>query len=132
AVPEARGKVALVRRALVLWVLVLGAACEGDPSAEARMFLDRVEHLDLDDPLEERRRLVENLATMPLAHPEVAQARDLCVDAHRAMLEAEDLRVEAVALLARCGSVCAGEPSGAEVTGTADQLRARLDLDQNI
>jgi len=131
-VTGARGKVAPVRRALVLSFLLVGAACEGDASTEARMFLDRVERLDMDDPLEERRRLVDNLATLPLVHGDVIAARDVCVDAHRAILEAEDLRLEAVALLARCGPVCAGQPGGPEVDGTADQLRARLDLDRNM
>jgi hypothetical protein len=125
-----RGNVAPVRRVLVLFLLL--GACESDASPEARMFLDRVERLDLDDPPEERRRLIENLATMPLSHSEVTETRDVCVDAHRSMLEAEELRVEAVALLARCGSACGGEPSGAEIPSTTEQLRARRDLDQNI
>ncbi len=111
---------------------MLATACKGDASAEARMFLDRYERLDMDDPLEERRRLVDNLRTMPLVHSDVTQARDVCVDAHDAILEAEDLRVEAVALLERCGPVCAGQPAGPEVDGTAEQLSARLELDQNM
>jgi len=65
------------------------------------MFLDRLERLDLDDPAEERRRLVDNLASMPLLDPEVSEARDVCVDAHRSILEAEERQANAARLLGR-------------------------------
>lgn len=68
------------------------------------MFLDRVERIDLDNPVAQRRRLVENLATLPLSDSEVTAARDVCVDAHRAILEAEDRHADAAALVARHGT----------------------------
>ncbi len=65
------------------------------------MFLDRVERIDLDEPSTQRRRLVDNLATMPLANAEIAEARDVCVDAHRSILEAEELQADAAEILGR-------------------------------
>lgn len=92
---------ARVRRTLAILVLLAGVACGRDASGEARMFLDRLERLDLDDPPADRRRLVDNLANMPLSDAEVTEARDVCVDAHRNILEAEDLQADAARLLAR-------------------------------
>lgn len=65
------------------------------------MFLDRLERLDLDDPADTRRRLVDNLATMPLSDPDVTEARDVCVDAHRNILDAEEAQASASQLLGR-------------------------------
>jgi hypothetical protein len=79
----------------MLLALFACAGCERDPSAEARMFLDRFDRIDLDDPIEERQRLVDNLTNMPLAADEVRRVRDVCVDAHQSALEAETLQVRA-------------------------------------
>jgi len=92
-----------VRRALILVVLAACAACDHDSSAEARMFLDRVGQIDLDTPIAERRRLVDSLASLPLTDDEVSAARDLCVNAHRSILEAEQHQADAVALVALHG-----------------------------
>jgi hypothetical protein len=76
---------ALLSAALV-WSLV---GCEPDARNDANLFLDRVDRIDADDPLAQREALVESLATLPLASPEVKNARTSCVDAHRAMIYAE-------------------------------------------
>jgi hypothetical protein len=78
-----------VRSSPLILALLCLAGCEDNSRAEATMFLDRVERLDLDGPMEERRRLVQSLASLPLSSEEVSSARDLCVDAHRAILDAE-------------------------------------------
>jgi len=78
----------------LLLILGLGAAlgaCGDDARNDARVYLDRVQQLDLDDPIEERERLVDSLASLPLSAPEVQRARDACVEAHRTILEAESL-----------------------------------------
>lgn len=72
-------------------VLVLLAGCEPDARSDAIIYLDRVQRLDLDDPISERRRLIDSLASLPLSAPEVRTARDSCVEAHQAILEAEEL-----------------------------------------
>lgn len=84
---------------LVLCLLALG--CEPDPRNDAHLFLDRVQHIDLDDPLEERRRRVESLATLPVSSEVVQSARDACVEAHRAIIEAEQASARARAVLDR-------------------------------
>lgn len=85
------------------------------------MFLDRLERLDLDDPAEERRRLVDNLASMPLLDPEVSEARDVCVDAHRSILEAEERQANAARLL--------GRYDADEVPSAGDRARIQRDID---
>jgi hypothetical protein len=75
----------------IVWIALLLFACERDSSAEARMFLDRLDALDLDDPVADRRRLLTSLENMPIADPEIAAARAVCADAHRTTLEAEEL-----------------------------------------
>ncbi len=90
-----------MRRTLaILSLLAVLAGCQDDASSEARMFLDRLDGLDLDDPIEDRRRLVDNLAHMPLSNDEVRGARDICVEAHRTLISAEDLHARARAALA--------------------------------
>ncbi|MCC6876914.1 MAG: hypothetical protein IT378_21595 [Sandaracinaceae bacterium] len=74
---------------------LLLCACEPDPRNDAQLFLDRVQRIDLDAPSAERRTLVEALATLPLASEEVRSARNACVEAHRTLLRAETLHVEA-------------------------------------
>lgn len=62
---------------------------------DALLFLDRYEALDVDDPLETRRPLVEALAAMPFAAAEVDRVRDGCVEAHRTLILAEERGAEA-------------------------------------
>lgn len=83
------------------------------------MFLDRLDRLDLDDPVEERERLIENLASMPLVDEDIQRARDVCVEAHRAILEAEALHV-------RARDAVAEYPDEAEIPITK---RARIERD---
>ena len=71
------------------------AACEGDPRNDANLYLDRVQRIDLDDPLDLRRLRVEALATLPVASDVVRSARDACVEAHRAIIDAEETSAEA-------------------------------------
>lgn len=85
------------------------------------MFLDRVEQLDLDDPVAERRRIVDNLASMPLSDDGVKRARDVCVDAHRTIIEAEERQSRAARLLARY--------SAEDVPPVADRERIQQDID---
>lgn len=81
-----------MRRLATLALLVLALlGCEPDARNDAIIFLDRVQRIDLDDPLAERRRHVESLASLPLSAPEVQRARDACVEAHQTILSAEEL-----------------------------------------
>jgi len=84
----------------VLLVALL-AACEPDARNDAVIYLDRVQRVDLDDPIPERRRLIESLASLPLSAPQVRDARDACVEAHQTIIEAEDLTRSARAAVER-------------------------------
>lgn len=79
---------------LLAWSPVLGG-CEPDARNDAHLFLDRVQQLDLDDSIEERRRMVNSLASLPLTSEPVQQARDACVEAYRTILEAEERQARA-------------------------------------
>src|SRR5690606_37345474 len=61
---------------------------------DALLFLDRYEQLDVDDPIDTRRPLVEALAAMPFAAEEVDRVRDRCVEAHRTLIVAEERGAE--------------------------------------
>ena len=78
------------RFAPVLALAALALGCEPDARNDANLFLDRIQRIDLDDPLETRRTRVASLATLPVEHPQVWSARDACVDAHQAIIEAEE------------------------------------------
>jgi len=85
-----------VKRTLSILALAACAiGCEPDARNDANLFLDRVQRIDLDDPVEQRRRLVDSLASLPLNAEPVQQARDACVEAHRTILEAEELHARA-------------------------------------
>lgn len=62
---------------------------------DALLFLDRYEGIDVDDPAEERRARVDMISGLPIGSEEVDHVRDLCVDAHRTLLRAEDRGAEA-------------------------------------
>lgn len=77
------------------------AACEPDPRNDAVLFLDRVGRIDADDPIAERRRMIDSLASLPLSSERVDRARDACVEGHQKMLDAEELQQQVAAALAR-------------------------------
>lgn len=106
-----------------IFLILLLTACERDSSAEARMFLDRLDRLDLDDPVEDRRRLLTSLSNMPLADPDIDATRDVCVDAHRRTIEAEELT-------ARVRSALEEFPDEADIP-PARRREIETDLDQS-
>lgn len=75
--------------------------CEPDPRNDAILFLDRVGRIDADDPIEERRRMIQSLAALPIASERVDEARDACVAGHDKMLSAEQLQEDVRATLSR-------------------------------
>lgn len=85
----------MARLSLPILALLALAACEPDTRNDAVIFLDRVQRLDLDDPIAQRRRLVESLSSLPLQASEVVSARDACVEAHETIIEAEELTANA-------------------------------------
>lgn len=84
-----------------LILLAALSACEPDPRSDAVLFLDRVSRIDADEPIEERRRMIESLASLPLGHEQVDEARDVCVEGHEKMLAAEELQQDVASALAR-------------------------------
>ncbi len=92
---------ALLVAALVAAWALSALGCEPDPRNDAVLFLDRVARIDADDPIEERRRMIESLASLPLAAERVDQARDACVEGHEKMLAAEELQQDVASHLAR-------------------------------
>lgn len=107
--------------------------CGPDPSVEARTLLDRLDGLDLDDPIEERRRRVTSLASLPLSDATVKEARDVCVDAHQSLLDAEELHTSARAALARYedeSAIPVAEQQRIQraITGSNDALTRARDL----
>lgn len=75
---------------LVLVYAALLLACDdGRTRNEAMLFLDRYEVIQIDQPLAERRPLVEALERLALSDADVDRARDACVEAHRSLLDAE-------------------------------------------
>jgi hypothetical protein len=62
---------------------------------DAMLFLDRFGALDVDSPVLERLPHIEALASMPFASEEITEVRDLCVEAHRTLLVAEERGAEA-------------------------------------
>jgi len=54
------------------------------------LFLDRFEDVDVDDPLEDRRTAIQAIHELALTDASVVAARDACVTAHEALIEAED------------------------------------------
>jgi hypothetical protein len=90
-----------VRRALLLLALVISVpscSCNDERTRnEAMLFLDRYEDVDVDDPLEQRRAMIEDLRGLALSDEDVSRARNACVDAYTALIEAEDLHAAASA-----------------------------------
>lgn len=83
----------MLRNALLVSLLLLPTSCSCDDAQarnEAMLFLDRFEQIDVDDPLEERRTAIQAIQDMALTDETVISARDTCVTAHQALIEAED------------------------------------------
>jgi hypothetical protein len=77
--------------AIALVVSVPACSCNDERTRnEAMLFLDRFEEIDLDDPLEERRAAIDDIRGLALSDEDVLRARDMCVEAHDALIEAED------------------------------------------
>jgi hypothetical protein len=93
--------VTLLAAVAALAFALLFSRGDGGTRNDALLFLDRYQVLDLDDPIEERRRTVEALATMPFAADEVRAVRDRCVEAHRTLIRAEERGAEARAIFER-------------------------------
>jgi hypothetical protein len=107
----------------VLWL----AACACDDTQtrnEAMLFIDRFEDIDVDDPLEERRAAIDGVRNLALTDPTVVAARDQCVSAYGALIEAEDQHD-----LARHMLVSTFLPDGGEMPvppELADQINAAI------
>lgn len=72
-------------------VAVLVTQCDdGSARNEAMLFLDRYQVIELDQPVDERRPLVEALERLAIANTEVDHTRDACVEAHMGLIEAEE------------------------------------------
>ena len=80
--------------ALVL-ALALAACDDGRARNEAMLFLDRYQIIEIDQPFEERRPLVEGLERLAISDVDVDRARDACVEAHRSLLDAEERHASA-------------------------------------
>jgi hypothetical protein len=82
--------VRLVTLALLL-SLVSSCSCDDEQARnEAMLFLDRFQDIDVDDELEERRTAIAGIHDLALTDATVIAARDTCVTAHEALIEAED------------------------------------------
>jgi hypothetical protein len=82
-------------------VVLLASSCGDDEQArnEASIFIDRIEEFDVDDELEDRRAVVESIRALALTDASVIAARDTCVTAYGALIEAEDQHALARRLL---------------------------------
>lgn len=101
---------AFVRGVLALSMFVcIGCDSSSRERDEARRFLGAYDALDHRDPLAQRTRDVEALATLPLQVPTVQHARDACVGAHRALIAAEQAQETAAKAL---DAALASRPDG--------------------
>lgn len=78
---------------LVLFVVLVLPSCSCDDERarnDAMLFLDRFEDIDVDDALEDRRTAIQAVHDLALTDTSVVAARDACVTAHEALIEAED------------------------------------------
>ncbi len=112
--------------------LVLGVLCllACDDSArertEARRFLTAYGALSHRDSLPEREREVADLASLPLHVPLVIRAREACVAAHRALIDAERAQESAASAL---DQALAARPDG-EVLGKQDAETVQRSITQ--
>ena len=101
----------VVVRVLVASVVLFGlllAGCEDRRDNEERLLLDRASHVDHDAPEPIRAQQIEDLATVVLQTDELATLRDMCVEGHRALLEAETEQARAGQELA---ALSGGDPN---------------------
>ena len=77
----------------VVCAVVLG--CGDREDNETRLFLDRVARVHIDAPTAERRRHLEALEALTLSTESLDELRDLCVQGHAALIEAEEERESA-------------------------------------
>jgi hypothetical protein len=76
---------------IILACSLVACACDDTQTRnEAMLFIDRFEDVDVDDPLEERRTAIDGIRHLVLRDPTVSAARDQCVSAYDALIEAED------------------------------------------
>lgn len=87
----------LLATPLVLTLSLATIGCGGGDGGrnDALIFLDRYESIDIDMASEDRRPLVLALSELAIADEEVQRARSTCVEAHEALLRAEDQQAEA-------------------------------------
>ena len=90
--------IGLAVAAVVVGIAIASQGQSGDGRNDAMLFLDRIEGLDVEDPIEERRAQVGVLAGLPLHAESVVEVRDLCVSAHSTLIRAEDRSAEARSL----------------------------------
>jgi hypothetical protein len=89
--------------------------------AEASLFLERFQAIDIEDPLVERRERIEAIARSPISTEEIDAIRDACVAAHRTMIHAED---SSAAARAHFEQATAGNP-GAHIP---TEVQASIEL----
>lgn len=77
--------------ALSLALVAVACSCDDERTRnEAMLFIDRIEEFDVDDEIEDRRRIVDSIRDLALTDESVIAARDQCVTAYGALIEAED------------------------------------------
>ncbi|MGF1469791.1 MAG: hypothetical protein ACFCGT_27010 [Sandaracinaceae bacterium] len=108
---------------LIALGLLATGGCDDIPDNDARLLLDRAQHIDVSAPIADRRQDVERLSRLPLSSPRSQALRDLCVRAHRAMIEVEDAHGEVRAGLERYGGDEAAIPED-ERRQLSEQLEA--------
>lgn len=86
-----------------LGLLLLGVVmgCTDREASEARLLVDRAGGMDPYDDVEDRRARVAELEGLRLETAEAKRVRDVCVAAHRKLLEAEDASAAAREALAK-------------------------------
>ncbi len=94
-----------MRTAAVCLALWLGASGCGDSERDqARLLLDRIEAVDIRAPHREREVQLAELEAFRLGSGRLAEVRDLCLEAHRALISAEKQQAVAREALRTAGS----------------------------
>jgi len=83
----------------LLVAVVIGAGCQGRESEQARAFLAAYAAIDHNDPEPVRVARIEALEKLVVTSPSVAQTRDECTRAHRALLDSEGAQERAAQAL---------------------------------
>jgi hypothetical protein len=84
-------RVALVIRGLGLFAALSTACCGAEKSArdDVHTVLEAISRLDPNAPAETRRAAIEAVSALPIEDKEILELRDVCLQAHRGLLEAE-------------------------------------------